>query len=700
MSNIKIEKGVMKYILAAISVIIFAAFLSTAPPTVYIGDSGEIAASAYTLGVGHPPGYSLYIEIAKISTYIPAGDIAFRINMLSTFLAILVFLAFYRTSLYFIKLIFQKSDEPAAEMTAVITALIYMFSYIFWFEAIHAKGGIYVLTQLVEILSIYYCTRFVYEGEKKYFYMTSFLIGLLPCLHQTTGLIVISILLILIFNMQKIKADSRMKAAGIFLFSLISPYLYLFIRVKAAPVVCWGGITTAGQVISHILRKVYFDFPGTVFTSETEFFKIKSYFIQYWTCYKIGLLFFICGLIILYVKNKKLFFTSLFFIFSNILALFLLTGNSFSSATTYMNSGFYLIVDIMTLFIAGIGIYRIAEYAGEKAGIKKVFCTAFVLILPVYLAVSFYSPNNLSRRYAAYDYADNMLRTMDQKDFLFADEDEAVFNLLYLQYVKGKYKDIKTYDRLGNFLDNSLYKKAESSDVKVIYKQGHPTDEKYQAIKLKATALMEQKEEKEVYDNNPGQVYYASFDEFGSENMEAWPWGIIFKLYKRGDKHEDSSILMKLCTIRDYFNYKQYDFFNRMLLARYFLQYARYAAIKNETNNFEIYLSVTNGLASDSPVILNLIASVYFYNLKDYKTAIEYMEEIMRIDPNDLKSLNVLINMCLAYEPQRAIGWLKYYFYRAPDNQTKNRILVLISKIRDSTAVQKNNSPNTPFKTK
>ncbi len=682
----------MKIILAIISLAIFGIFLTTIPPTVYIGDSGEISAAAYTLGISHPPGYPLYMLLGKIASFVPVGDMAFRINMLAAFLAIMVFLALYKSVVYAIKITFEERENSSISLTAIVIALVYMFSYIFWFEAINAKGGIYVLTILAEILCIYYCVRFTFERGKKHLYISAYIAGLLPALHHTTGLITFFVIVALIVNFKDIKTRSKLTAMAMFLFSFTTPYLYLFIRVKAAPAICWGDINTAGQVVSHILRRVYYNFPFIAFTSETEFFKLKNYILQYWVSYKFAFVFVLVGLIVLYNKKKGLFFAAGLFIVLNILALFYFTGNSFSPASIYMNSGFYLIVDIITLIIAGMGLYRLAGFISDKAGIKMIYCVMAALILPVILIFTYYGPDNLSRRYLAYDYAENMLRTLNSKDFLFADEDEAVFNLLYLQYVKGLYRDIKTFDRLGNFLDTSIYKEAKDANIKVVYRQGNPNEEKYNAIKLRATEMLERKTEMEIYNNNPARLFYASFDEFQKEKMESRPYGIIFKLYKENEKITDTSAMMRLCTIRDYYYNKGYDFFSRSLLARYFLQYARYAAIKKDEERFQIYLSKVEELAYDSPVILNLISSIYYYDLKEYQTAIEYMERIMKIDPYDFKSLEVLINMCLSYAPEKAIDWLRYYYYRTNDEEKKDKILILISKVRDAIANKANTS--------
>jgi hypothetical protein len=65
----------------------FLIYILTAAPSVYGWDSAEYAATAYKLGVPHATGYPLYLLIAKLFTYLPFGDVAYRLNVLSALLA-------------------------------------------------------------------------------------------------------------------------------------------------------------------------------------------------------------------------------------------------------------------------------------------------------------------------------------------------------------------------------------------------------------------------------------------------------------------------------------------------------------------------------------------------------------------------------------------------------------------------------------
>jgi len=61
----------------------FTTYVYTLQPTVGLEDSGELICGAYTLGVPHPPGYPMWSILSKLFTFIPVGDVAFRVNLLS-----------------------------------------------------------------------------------------------------------------------------------------------------------------------------------------------------------------------------------------------------------------------------------------------------------------------------------------------------------------------------------------------------------------------------------------------------------------------------------------------------------------------------------------------------------------------------------------------------------------------------------------
>src|SRR5215211_3554022 len=83
----------MKLLDSALALSLFIAssvlYVRTLAPSLLYGDSAEFQTIAYTLGIGHPTGYPVYVLLAKLFTLLPRGEIAFRVNLFSAFSAAL-----------------------------------------------------------------------------------------------------------------------------------------------------------------------------------------------------------------------------------------------------------------------------------------------------------------------------------------------------------------------------------------------------------------------------------------------------------------------------------------------------------------------------------------------------------------------------------------------------------------------------------
>ncbi len=62
-----------------------ALYLSTLAPSVVtlFDDSLEFQLVTYQLGIAHPTGYPLYTSLGKLFTFLPFGDVAYRVNLMS-----------------------------------------------------------------------------------------------------------------------------------------------------------------------------------------------------------------------------------------------------------------------------------------------------------------------------------------------------------------------------------------------------------------------------------------------------------------------------------------------------------------------------------------------------------------------------------------------------------------------------------------
>ncbi len=79
-----IRPGAASLAAAAIAALVYKATLA---PTVGAGDSGELILAAESLGIPHPPGYPIWVLLARVAALLPIGAVAWRVNLLSALLS-------------------------------------------------------------------------------------------------------------------------------------------------------------------------------------------------------------------------------------------------------------------------------------------------------------------------------------------------------------------------------------------------------------------------------------------------------------------------------------------------------------------------------------------------------------------------------------------------------------------------------------
>jgi hypothetical protein len=106
-----------------------AIYVRTLAPGVLYSDSAEFQSMAYSLGVTHPSGYPIYILLAKLFTFLPIQNIAWRVNFVSALCAAL--------TLAGVALLIRQ--QTTSYLGAVLGSLALVIGYTFWSQAIIAE---------------------------------------------------------------------------------------------------------------------------------------------------------------------------------------------------------------------------------------------------------------------------------------------------------------------------------------------------------------------------------------------------------------------------------------------------------------------------------------------------------------------------------------------------------------------------------
>jgi len=416
-------------------IVCLAPYCATLAPTITWehdgADGGDLITAAYTLGIAHPPGYPLYVLLGKLFTFLPVGEVAYRVNLMSALFAAASVALVYLTVLLLHP---ESADTVTSMIIAAASALLLAFSHTFWSQAIIAE--VYGLNAFLVALMVYLVTLFRSTGKDKLLWVLSLTLGLSLGNHLSAFLFLPGILF-LILRKGRLKPESYLGMAGFFLLGL-SIYLYLPLRAAQSPPINWGDPhswsgfwwTVSGAIYrEYVLALPLVYLPGRI----TSWMNMLAQQFT-WPGLGLGLV----GIWDLWDRERD------YFIFSLI---------SFSGTVVYAlsynttDSYVYLIPSYL-LFALWIGrgasfllsemlypwITKRWDLASSRPHLLS-FVSLPLLLLPMFLVYSNYPVLDLSEDRAAYDYAAQVFADTASEALIIADTDAHIFSLWYFRYV-------------------------------------------------------------------------------------------------------------------------------------------------------------------------------------------------------------------------------------------------------------------------
>ena len=209
--NYKKINNITGWLMFLISAIVY---LLTIEPTASFWDCGEFIATAYKLEVGHPPGASLFMLIARVFSFFAGSDVsqvAKWVNIFSALTSAFTILFLFWTITHFAKKLVSKAGEfNTAKLTAImgsgiVGSLAYTFSDTFWFSAV--EGEVYALSSFFTAIVFWAMLKWEDNAEKKYsakwIILIAYLMGLSTGIHLLNLLAIPAMVLIFYFNKYK-----------------------------------------------------------------------------------------------------------------------------------------------------------------------------------------------------------------------------------------------------------------------------------------------------------------------------------------------------------------------------------------------------------------------------------------------------------------------------------------------------------------
>ncbi len=429
------QKRIKDTIILLLSLIaIFQIYIYTMPPAFKSNDSPETITSAYMLGISHPPGYPLFTMAAKIFSWLPIGAPAFRINLFAVFLAMIVLFFSYFLLKQNTWLIFGYEDKIINFFSVFILA----FSFIFWNQAIEAKGGIYILNLLFLAILMYLSIKLFRGLNIKYIYLMAFIYGLSLSNHWPSMIILLPVFGYLVFKYRQKIDQKNIITMVLLLFTGLSPYLYLPIRAGTDGIFVFMARTNTWENFWWtILRNAYtyLELP----TINLYIDQIKGFIHLFLSNFSYIWLLIFFGAYILFKRSREI----LFFYLSGFLIVVF--------AVVLINRGEKIAFDLIYIFlmpsqyISYILIIFGAYYVMKILNLKRYKYSFMIIFTGIILNMGFqnYKINNNRYDYIAYDFGNNIIKTIKPGSFFIATADYYIMPLCYFQSVEHKINDIK-----------------------------------------------------------------------------------------------------------------------------------------------------------------------------------------------------------------------------------------------------------------
>lgn len=580
----------------------FVIYLTTLCPTVYLGDSGELSAASFCLGIPHNPGYPLYCLIGKVFCLLPFGDVAFRTNLMSAFFGAL-------TIHLVAGFILDRTSSRAAAFGA---SFFLAFVPGIWLQTVSAE--VYTLHGFFVILLIR--LLWWWDGERRFpllmFFV--FITGVSFGNHMQTVMLAPSVLFIVFSGDRKeLLHPTRLCLISIVFCLALSIYAYLPIRTDAGAAIHFGDPNTFGNFLAHVSGSAHRE--GYVFTKGLGEYLLRAQETIGSVAgqYGVLLVFALWGWLRLHSRRWRVFFAGVV-VCDLVYTVFL---NIISIEITAFNLPTLIVLGILTGIGAHDVLLRVKVPGGAGPRIHRV-AVAAAYCIPVFPLLGGLAPCDQSRNHTAYEHAVNIFRTVDPGGTLFVDGDNNIFPVTYVRVVEGMGERVTLYDRHNMFF-RMPYIGAERESFR------------FQGTWEEVRAVLE----REIISTRVDQgVFFAVFDPHAVHVPEGFaqvPFGILTRALRNPaalNSHEARKIWDHYSTVSFEDDFQR-DYLNRQLCAHFYFRIGRHFFLEGMNEPGLRYLEKASRIGFNDEMIHSDIA-VFLTDMGLFKEARKELELSLR----------------------------------------------------------------------
>ncbi len=442
-------------IIALLVVILGGVYSQTFTSSIYGADSGDLVAAAVVGGVAHPPGYPLYLILARLFLLLPLDlSPAGKVNLFSLITTVLAIAFFYL-------LVGRLAKD---KLVAFLASLTLAFTVPFWLYSTIAE--VYPLSTFLVVIILLLALKIVEESRRlKRLQFSSvgalaFTIGLFLTHSWYTFLLIAPTLMILLWPTRKYFAQNFLLPASLFLILGLLPYLYAPLAASANPPVNWDNPQTLSGLMRLITRADY----GPLIATQGLYGSAPTRLIQpfwfagfLWADFTlVGIFLALVGAFTLYKKNKNWFWACLAgFVVSGPLFLtyadyptnspFLLSAIEQFVLIPYLFFAIFLafgIIGVCSYVIGRVKPYLQTHYLRSRLPLITIGLKLSFVILPLYLLMANFLKVDLSDFKLGDKLALDVLATAEPNAIIILQDDTVTFNTTYAYYALKARPDV------------------------------------------------------------------------------------------------------------------------------------------------------------------------------------------------------------------------------------------------------------------
>jgi len=209
-------------IASLVGIAALALYIRTLAPSLLWGDSAEFQTLSYTLGMTHPSGYMTQIMFGKLFTYIPIGNIAYRVNLMSAFFGALAVVETY----LIVRLL------GGWRIAAVSASLLLTLTEGFWWRALLAESYAPAAGMLATVWLLVLLWR--NSGKWGYLFLAGVAGGLSLGIHSTVVMTALSVLVSMALTARR-REEWFAAGAGALLGAVITFGFFLYLDYNNPP---------------------------------------------------------------------------------------------------------------------------------------------------------------------------------------------------------------------------------------------------------------------------------------------------------------------------------------------------------------------------------------------------------------------------------------------------------------------------------